>query len=91
MRHHVRLFVATWAVLLLLLGGTWGAAMLPLNETWSVVCNMGFAAAKTAIVAWLFMHLNESTGLTRVAAIAAIPFLFSLGLVTLLDVLFRVP
>lgn len=91
MGKHIRIFAVVWAALLLLLAGTYAGAKLPLNETWSVISNLGFAAVKTVLVGWFFMHLNESGALTRIAAVAAPLFLFVMFYVTLADVLFRVP
>lgn len=91
MTRQIRIYVIVWGILTLLLAGTYTAAKLPLNDTWSVVSNMSFATAKTVLVAWFFMHLNESTALTRLTAVSAVLFLFLMMWITLADVLFRVP
>ncbi|WP_404383901.1 cytochrome C oxidase subunit IV family protein [Caenispirillum salinarum] len=63
--------------------------MLPLSPTLSVISTLGFAALKTGRIAWIFMHLNESQPLTRVTALASLPFLALMFYLTLVDVLFR--
>ncbi|EKV31789.1 hypothetical protein C882_3540 [Caenispirillum salinarum AK4] len=89
LKHHIKTCVLTWAGLSAFLAATYGAAMLPLSPTLSVVSNLGFAALKTGLIAWIFMHLNESQPLTRISGLAALLFLALMFYLTMVDVLFR--
>ncbi|TPE51047.1 cytochrome C oxidase subunit IV family protein [Amaricoccus solimangrovi] len=76
-----RLLVLTWAALLLLLALTVAASFLLVGPP-SLAAGIGIAAAKAALIFWVFMHLREDTGLLRVVAIAAFAWLgilFALG------------
>ena len=79
--HETRRLLLTWAALLVLLALTVGASFV-LKGPPSLAAGMGIAAAKAALIFWVFMHLSEDRGLLRVIAVAAfgwLAILFALG------------
>lgn len=81
-------YVAVWVALLLLLAASFGFAQLPLGALGPVVA-MAIAAAKTALVALFFMHLERSAPLVRLAAVVGLVFLGILFTLALADYLTR--
>jgi len=71
MSTHIRLMVAVWLGLLLLLALTVGLSFLPLGDL-SPLASIGIAAAKAALVVWFFMHLRQDSGIIRLVALAAV-------------------
>lgn len=86
--HAARSLVIAWVVLIVLLLASWGASFLGLGP-WAPVVNLGIAALKTIVVAWIFMHLSESSPLVRITAMTALVFLGILFYIGLMDYLHR--
>lgn len=84
--HTTYLFV--YAALLLLLGATVLTAQFQLG-IWNPVINLGIATVKAVLIAWVFMHLRESSGLVRLFAVAVLFWLFALVALSLVDWLTR--
>lgn len=68
---HIRLMVAVWLGLLLLLALTVGLSFLPLGG-FAPFASTGIAAAKALLVVWFFMHLRQDSGIIRLVALAAV-------------------
>ena len=83
-----RRLVIAWAALLLLLALTVGSAFLPLGRG-NAALNFAIAAAKTCIVALVFMDLARSAPAVRLAAIIGVVWLAILGGLALADLLAR--
>ena len=64
----------TWIALLVLLALTCGSAFLPLGR-FNVIVNFAIAAAKAALVAWIFMRLRRGTPLLVLVAGAGLVWL----------------
>ena len=79
-----------WAALLALLAATFAAAYQPLGP-FNVVIGLTIAALKASLVGLLFMNLNRSGPLMRLAAAAGFFWLVILFALTLSDVLTRMP
>lgn len=79
-----------WLALLVLLAVTLLAAHLNLGA-FNVAAALGIAAVKSLVVAMLFMGLNRSEALVRLAAAAGFFWLVILFALTLSDFLTRVP
>jgi cytochrome c oxidase subunit 4 len=62
----VRTILLAWAALLALLALTIAASFAPLGHALPFV-SYGIAAAKTALVVWIFMELRVRDGLQRIA------------------------
>ncbi|MDR7035807.1 caa(3)-type oxidase subunit IV [Methylobacterium sp. BE186] len=77
-----------WAGLIALLALSLIAAYEPLG-TWTVAVNLGLAAMQAALVAVLFMRLDEAGPLVRLTAAAGLFWLMILFTLTLADVLSR--
>ena len=73
-----RTLVLAWLALLARLALTVGSALIPLG-TLNVAINFVIAAAKACIVAFVFMELARSTPAVRLAAVASVVWLASLG------------
>ena len=79
-----RRVLIVWATLLGLLAATVGAAHLPLG--WgNFGLAFGIAAIKATLVAWIFMALNRSSSMVRIAASVALGFVLLLGGLILFD------
>lgn len=83
-----RSLLIAWGALIVLLLASWGSSFLGLGA-WAPVANLGIAAVKTAIVAWVFMHLSDSSPMVRVTALTALVFLGILFYIGLTDYLHR--
>jgi cytochrome c oxidase subunit 4 len=77
MARETRLLILTWAALLALLAITVTAALSPIGPFRSVI-NLA-AAAKAALIYWVFMHLREVRGFLRIAAVGAVVWILLLG------------
>jgi caa(3)-type oxidase subunit IV len=84
----IRLLVATWLGLLLLLAATTASSYVPLGVGNTIV-NGGIAVIKMGLIAIAFMHLNRSDAAVRLAAGAALLFLFFLAFLSFGDMLTR--
>ena len=71
----LRGLTVTWLSLLVLMLASLGSAYLRLGVG-NVVTGLVIAAVKTALVAWVFMHLRRASAMIRIAA--------AVGLATLL-------
>jgi len=80
----VRPFLLVWLALMLLLAATLGSSFV-LTGPFSLATSLTIAFAKTALIYWFFMHLNEERGLSRLTALAAFGWLVILFLFVLLD------
>jgi len=70
--------VLTWIALLVLLALTIASSFLPIGD-WSQLINFVIAAAKAALILWIFMKMREETALVRLAAITSAVLLLVLG------------
>jgi cytochrome c oxidase subunit 4 len=70
--------VLTWVALLVLLTLTIASSFLPIGE-WRQLINLAIAAAKAALILWIFMKMREETALVRLAAITSAVLLLVLG------------
>lgn len=68
-----RTLVFVWVALMVLLAATLALAYVPLGEG-NLVAALGIAIAKSALVVWWFMRLNEASAKTRIAAGVALAF-----------------
>jgi caa(3)-type oxidase subunit IV len=84
----VRTLLTTWGALLALLAATTASAYLHLGLG-NLALNLGIAAVKVALIAAVFMHLLRSSVAVRLAAAAALFFLFILGFLFFSDSLHR--
>jgi cytochrome c oxidase subunit 4 len=73
-----------WLALLGLLGFTVGMASLHLGAA-NLAISMAVAAAKAALVAWVFMALSEASALLRVTAAIGLAALALLGGLSAVD------
>jgi cytochrome c oxidase subunit 4 len=83
-----RLHVGVWLALLILLALTVGVTFAPLGPA-RLWLSLAIAAAKAGLIFWVYMHLREQGGLARVAATAAVAWLFILLLLSGADVTAR--
>lgn len=60
----------SWIALMLLLAAT-VASSLVLKGLPGLAVNLTIAFAKTGIIFWIYMHLKEEPGLSRIAALGA--------------------
>lgn len=81
-------YLLVYLALLLLLGATMLSAQFELG-IWNPVLNLGIATLKAILIAWVFMHLRESSGLVRLFAIAVLFWLLALFTLSLADWLTR--
>lgn len=84
----VKTLLAVWGALLVLLGLTTASSYLSLGVG-NTVLNMVIAVAKVGLIAVFFMHLRRSDAAVRLAAAAALLFLFFLAFLTFADLLTR--
>ncbi|MGD2075883.1 MAG: cytochrome C oxidase subunit IV family protein [Gammaproteobacteria bacterium] len=84
----VRRYVLTWLALLVLLMLTLGTAFIPLGAL-NVVLNLSISVLKTLLVMVVFMHLQSSPPLIRLASAAGFVWLSLLFTLTLSDYLTR--
>ncbi|MCD6732795.1 MAG: cytochrome C oxidase subunit IV family protein [Burkholderiaceae bacterium] len=68
-----RTLVFVWVALMVLLASTLALAYVPLGEG-NLVVALAIAFAKSALVVWWFMRLNEASAKTRIAAGVALAF-----------------
>lgn len=87
-RHPVRVVLRVWLALLLLLALTLASACVDLGAG-NMIANLVIAAVKVALVAVFFMHLRRADATVRLAAGAALLFLFFLAFLTFGDYLTR--
>ena len=81
-------YLLVYVALLVLLGITMAVSQLQLG-LWNPVVNLSIAALKAGLIAWFFMHLDESSALVRIFAIAAILWVSGLFIGGLTDWLTR--
>jgi cytochrome c oxidase subunit 4 len=84
----VRNRLIVWAALMALLALTVALSFAPLGP-FRLAASLAIAAAKAALIYWVFMDLRTADGLTRIAALCAIGFLAMLLLLTGLDAAVR--
>jgi cytochrome c oxidase subunit 4 len=84
----IRHYTLILAALLALLALTVGAALIRMGA-FSTPVALGIAAAKAVLVALFFMHLQRSTGLTRLVACVGLFWLGILFVLSLNDYLTR--
>ena len=80
--------VLIWMILVLLLGTTIGASLV-LSGAIGLSVSLSIALAKSALIYWRYMHLNEETALSRMAALAAAVWLLILLVFLCVDYLTR--
>ncbi|MCA9599522.1 MAG: cytochrome C oxidase subunit IV family protein [Myxococcales bacterium] len=81
-------YVLSFVALLLLTAATFGLSFVHLGAL-EIPVALGIAAAKSAIVAFYFMHLIEQPSSHRIAASAGVVFIAIVVTLTSLDVLTR--
>lgn len=84
----VKLLVAVWVVLLVLLFLTWGVAEFNLGR-WNIVAALTVAVVKMLFVILIFMHVRYSPSLTWIFAAAGFFWLFIMIALTIGDYLTR--
>jgi cytochrome c oxidase subunit IV len=84
----MRALVLVWLSLLVLLALTTGSSYLHLGMG-NTVINFVIAVVKCGLIAVFFMHLGRADGAVRLAAGAALLFLFFLGFLSFSDWLTR--
>ena len=81
------LYIAFLALLLLLIA-TVGATFIPL-EGWNVWIALGIATTKTLLVAAIFMGLNRSGGVVRLASVTGLVWLTFMLTIVMADYMTR--
>jgi cytochrome c oxidase subunit IV len=84
----LRTFVLVWLSLLVLLALSTGSSYLHLGIA-NTLINMVIAAVKVGLIAVFFMHLRQADAAVRLAAGAALLFLFFLAFLSFADLLTR--
>ena len=83
-----KMYVAIWAMLMVLTATTVFAATLELG-VFNIVLALLIATIKGSLVVLFFMHLRSSTKLTMVTVVASIFWLFILFSLTMTDYITR--
>jgi cytochrome c oxidase subunit IV len=86
--HSVIPYVAVWIALLFFTGLTYFTGTMHLGK-WALPLALLIACCKSAMVALIFMHLNESSGATRLVFVTSLVFVFLLIFFTVADVATR--
>jgi len=81
-------FLLVWAALLALLALTVATSFAPLGLLKPAIALL-IAAAKAALILWVFMHLREQGWLARLVAIAAVAWIALLAIMTQTDLATR--
>lgn len=81
-------YIVVWLVLLFFTGLTYVTGTMHLGG-WALPLALAIACVKSALVALIFMHLNESSGATRLVFVTALIFMALLMFFTLADVATR--
>jgi cytochrome c oxidase subunit 4 len=84
----VKAFLIVWGGLLVLLALTTGSSYLPLGVG-NTLINGAIAIMKVSLIAVYFMHLRRADAAVRLAAGAALLFLFFLTFLSFADLLTR--
>ena len=84
----IKSLLVVWLALLGLLALTTGSAYLPLGIGNSLI-NIALAVVKAALIALFFMHLPRADAIVRLAAGAALLFLFLLAFLSFGDFITR--
>jgi cytochrome c oxidase subunit 4 len=80
----VREDLLVWAGLLILLAITFCVSFAPWG-VWSTLVSFTASAAKTALIAYFYMHLKREKGMTRIFALGGVAWLMILFSLTLSD------
>lgn len=86
--HSALPYVVVWLVLLFFTGLTYVTGSMHLGG-WALPIALAIAVAKSTLVALIFMHLNESSGATRLVFATALVFVALLVFFTIADVATR--
>jgi cytochrome c oxidase subunit IV len=81
---HKKLYILIFVALLALTALTTGVAFIDLGK-WNTVVALAIAVCKASLVVLFFMHLRWSSGLTRMALLAAFVWFAILVALTLSD------
>ena len=84
----VRNRLIVWGALMALLALTVALSFAPLGP-FRLAVSLAIAAAKAALIYWVFMDLRTADGLTRIAALCAVGFVGILLLLPALDAAVR--
>jgi cytochrome c oxidase subunit 4 len=84
----VKTLLTVWVCLLVLLALTTGSSFLPLGVG-NTLINGAIAIMKISLIALYFMHLRRADAAVRLAAGAALLFLFFLAFLSFADLLTR--
>jgi cytochrome c oxidase subunit 4 len=82
-------YVVVWIALLGFTALTYTTGRMHLGGGWALPLALSIATLKSALVALIFMHLNESSGATRLVFVTALVFVALLLIFTLADVATR--
>ena len=80
--------LSVWIALLVLLALTIGASFLPIGD-WRQAINLAIAAAKAALILWVFMAFRTETPLVRLVMLCAAVLLFVLATLLAADYFLR--
>ena len=87
--HHSAIpYVVVWIALLLFTALTYLTGTAHLGK-WALAIALGIAAAKSTLVALIFMHLRQSSGATRLVFVTSLVFVSLLLFFTVADVATR--
>jgi cytochrome c oxidase subunit IV len=84
----LRPLVIAWIALLMLLALTCATSFIPMGR-FNLVINVAIAAAKTLVVATVFMHVVRSGPMVKIVALAGVAWLAILLVLSLSDFALR--
>lgn len=76
--------ILVWIALLIFLVITFAASLAPWG-VWSSIVSFAVSGAKTALIAYFYMHLKREKGMTRIFALGGVAWLAILICFTLSD------
>jgi cytochrome c oxidase subunit 4 len=82
-------YFVVWIALLGFTALTYTTGRMHLEGGWALPLALAIATVKSALVALIFMHLNESSGATRLVFVTALVFVALLLFFTVADVATR--
>lgn len=88
MSGQIKLRVIVWLALMALLTLTVSLTFVPLGP-WRLPASLAIAAAKTGLIAWVFMELRTAAATVRLVVAAVAVMLFALIALSSLDVMAR--
>jgi cytochrome c oxidase subunit 4 len=79
--------IIVYVLLVILLGLTLWLGFLPAQGTWNPIAGLLVAATKAILIALIFMHVHDQSGLVKIFAVAGVFWLLLLFLLTATDYL----